>query len=209
MKMTCYPNSLDPQAVHSVKLWKKQMGTGLKRFCLMIYFPLQIYSSRQWQHMQNLSFLVRITLLIIPLVVMIRHKHLHSKEPYSVWTKTNTRSVIIFPSQIQDCHRHPLRWFNMAPRVKWRHRCGTDVVSSPTPNQCIRRKFQWGDLPVEVLLPIVKASSTHLPADIIFRSVSFIWISSSYTCIRFLLSLQTIAVIILTLHWLHLNNLAV
>lgn len=32
---------------------------------------------------------------------MITHKHLHSKEPYSVWMKTNARSVIIFPSQIQ------------------------------------------------------------------------------------------------------------
>lgn len=130
MKMTCYPNSLDPQAVHSVKLWKKQMGTGLKRFCLMIYFSLQIYSSRQWLHMQNLSFLVRLTLLIIPLVVMIRHKHLHSKEPYSVWTKTNTRSVIIFPSQIQIVT--DTRWGGLI----WRHvsNGSADVASSKLPN---------------------------------------------------------------------------
>lgn len=31
---------------------------------------------------------------------MIAHKHLHSKEPYSVWTETNTRLVIIFPLQV-------------------------------------------------------------------------------------------------------------
>lgn len=40
---------------------------------------------------------MRLSLLIVPLAVMITHKHLHSKEPYSVWTETNTRSVIIAP----------------------------------------------------------------------------------------------------------------
>lgn len=76
-------------------------------------------------------------------------------------------------------------------------------VSSPTPNRPVKspvysmsRRFQWRELPVEVLLPIGKVSSTHLPADgNIFRSVSFKGISFSYSCIRFLLSQQTIAVL--------------
>lgn len=55
---------------------------------------------------------MRLSLLIVPLAVMITHKHLHSKEPYSVWTETNTRLVIILPPQVL------LRWFNVVTRVK-------------------------------------------------------------------------------------------
>lgn len=67
--------------------------------------------------------------LIFPLVVMITHKHLHSKEPYSAWMKTNT-TVIIFPSQIQIAAGSS--WGGLI----WRHvsKGGTDVASSELPN---------------------------------------------------------------------------
>lgn len=65
-----------------------------------LFCSTDIFISPMTAH-KNLSFLMRLTLLIVPLVVMITHKHLHSKEPYSVRTKTNTRLVIIFPSQTQ------------------------------------------------------------------------------------------------------------
>lgn len=96
----------------------------------------------------NLSFMMRLTLLIFPLVVMITHKHLHSKEPYSVWTKTNTRSVIILPSQIQSW-RQPLRWFNVATHVGG----STDVAASElpdTPSTCeVSSLFHEWEVPVE------------------------------------------------------------
>lgn len=129
MKMTCYPNSLDAQAVHSVKLWKRQMGTGLKRLCLVIYLSLQIYLPHKWLHALNPLFLMRLMSLIFPLVVMITHKHLRSKEPYSVRMKTNTRSLIIFPSQIQ------IAAGNSWGALIWRHvsKGGTNVAPSELP----------------------------------------------------------------------------
>lgn len=61
---------------------------------------------------------------------MITHKHLHSKEPYSVWMKTNTCSVIIFPSQIQIAADN--NWGGLIRRHV--SKGGTDVASSKLPN---------------------------------------------------------------------------
>lgn len=104
------------------------MGAGLKPFCLTIYFFfLQIHSSRRWQHAQNLSFLMRLSLLIVPLVVMITHKHLHSKEPYSVWTETNTLGDYLSLASIADNHWGGLMW-------QYVSRGRTDVASSTLTN---------------------------------------------------------------------------
>lgn len=116
---------------------------------------------------------------------MNTRKHLHSKEPYSAWTETKTRLVIIFPPQGLP------RRFNVVTRVK-----GEALIwppaSEPTPNRPVRRsvdstsrRFQRRDLPVQVLLPRVKVSSAQLPADVkILRSVSFEGTGSSFSCMR-------------------------
>lgn len=69
---------------------------------------------------------MRLSLLIVPLAVMITRKHLHSKEPYSVWTETNTRLVIIFPPA--KCCRGGLMWQHVSRGGS------TDVASSELTN---------------------------------------------------------------------------
>lgn len=80
---------------------KKADGRRIKAILFddLFFLYRYIHLAHDGTH-KTFHFLMRRSLLMVPLVVMITHKHLYSKEPYSVGSETNTRSVIIFPSQV-------------------------------------------------------------------------------------------------------------
>lgn len=94
--MTCYPNSLDAQAVRSAELRTKEADGRKIKLILSgdLFFSTDIFTAELHKVCQdknlyrppmitytNLSILHEDKcFLIVSLVVMIEHKHLHSKE---------------------------------------------------------------------------------------------------------------------------------